>query len=168
MGDFNPERLHVGRALKAHRELLGLSPDQLLAVAPANSGHDVRWCERAANLDEQVIRWYHNIAMDACKLAGAGTQLAFGQREQWWTTAFDDQLWHRAMIERRGVYWWWAPRATPRGTGALCYLCDSLIHTYDIKNGATHPMRAAVMTHRCGHHAARRTPEHTTMKGTTL
>ena len=42
---------------------------------------------------------------------------------------------------------------TDAGTGAYCYVCNTLIHAYDLTRGATHPVRLAVMNHRAGHAA---------------
>lgn len=151
MGEVNSEHIHVGRALKAHRELLGIDLVQMYRARPMGAAFDIRWCESAQKPSAQRIRWYHDTLITAYTAAGSEADVPFGRREQWWDTALDRLLWQDALEIRRGVHWWWAPRQLDGRMGALCYLCTTMIHTYDIKSGATHPMRVAVMEHRDEH-----------------
>lgn len=156
MPDLNPERIHIGRALREHRNRLGVS-DQDMLTANAEIGMlDVRFAENAQNTSLRMIRWYHDQVIVAYQASAQHPENSIGEREQWWTTRFDYQLWDAAISRHRGVFWWWNPRKTPRGTGAYCYLCDTLIYTYDIGRGVTHNVRLAVMEHRAEHYLSAR------------
>lgn len=149
---YNDERIHVGYALRMHRELLGLTRADVVRAIRPDQGFDAAWTENALDPSELRVRWYHDAVLRAYEAKDTKVDIPFGQREQWWCTELDQMLWRAVLQTRRGVHWWWAPRKTPRGSGALCYLCDQLVHTYDLSSGATHPMRCAVMRHRNTHH----------------
>jgi hypothetical protein len=49
------------------------------------------------------------------------------------------------------VVWWWGVRSDIAPRGAWCYLCEQLIHGYDVGRGMTAPARRAIMAHRLTH-----------------
>ena len=162
MPDLNPEHIHIGRALKEHRNTLMVSDQDMIKVHTGGAMLDVRFAENAQNASLRVIRWYHDLVIQAYQSSTRSDETSIGEREQWWSTTFDYQLWDAAISRHRGVFWWWNPRKTQRGTGAYCYLHDQLICTYDIGRGVTHNVRLAVMEHRAEHYlAARPGQQHT-------
>lgn len=142
---------HVGRALVRHRLALGVERDAMIRHAGPGMDHQVRWIENAACPSVLRLDWWHYTMIEAYEALDDPPPVPAGQREQWWSDEIDTDLWHAASLRRRTVSWWWAPRRAPQGTGALCYLCDTLIHPYDIGRGVTRPVRLAVMTHRATH-----------------
>lgn len=152
MTDFNPQQLHIGRALKTHRQYLGVSDLEMNEAIKPNTYFEVRFVENAQRAALRGIRWYHDAVMRAYTTAATPRDTTVGEREQWWSDGFDHYLWDEAVRAHRGVHWWWNPRVTQRGAGAYCYLHDALIYTYDIGRGLTHNVRLAVMEHRAEHY----------------
>lgn len=156
MPDLNPEHIHIGRALKEHRARLMISDAEIVKATASGTMFDVRFAEQAQNASLRVIRWYHDMVIKAYQTRVNPDEITIGEREQWWTTRFDYQLWDQAVAAHPGVFWWWNPRKTQRGAGAYCYLHDALIYTYDIGRGVTNNVRLAVMEHRAEHYLTSR------------
>jgi hypothetical protein len=151
MAEFNPEHIHIGRALKTHREMLHVD-DAALAKALGEAGYvGFRFAEAAVIPSIRVIRWYHGGVLTAFKQRPGGSTVSMGLREQWWATEADSALCRAAYDRHPRSRWWWAPRKTERGAGAYCYVCDTLIHPYDVGHDVTHNARLAVMEHRAAH-----------------
>lgn len=167
MTDLNPQNLHIGRALKTHRQYLGVTDLELNEAIKPTTYFEVRFIENAQRAALRGIRLYHDWTMTAYAVCAQPTACPVGEREQWWSDTFDRLLWQDAQGSHRGVHWWWAPRQTRRGAGAYCYLHDALIYTYDIGRGVTHNVRLAVMEHRAEHYLAARAAGQPSQKGTT-
>lgn len=150
-GEINAERCHIGRALIAHRETFALTLTDLMANCGPGEDNYLRWVERAARPSVLRLNWWHFLLSEAFENADPPRVAPTGLREQWWANEHDDALWKTAMIGRRSITWWWSPRRTRDGNGALCYVCDDLIATFDVARPVTPPVRIAVMEHRARH-----------------
>jgi len=150
-GEFNAEKTHIGRALVAHRETFALTLADLIANAAPGEDNYLRWTERAVRPSVMRLNWWHFLMTEAFENADPPRVAPVGMREQWWCNEHDDALWHEAMKARRSIGWWWSPRRTKEGSGALCYVCDALIAPFDAARPVTPPVRIAVMEHRAWH-----------------
>lgn len=150
----NPEHLHIGRQLVAHRDALGVTAGMLERVAGHGDVLDIRWIEQATEPSILRIRRYHWLVIEAYEAQDVKPAVSVGFREQWFTSPRDATLHHQILSGGRRTAWWWNAARTERGAGAFCYVCNTLIHAYDLTRGMTHPARLAVMNHRAGHVAA--------------
>jgi hypothetical protein len=142
---------HVGRALKARRELLGVTHEQMIAIAGAVRAADIRWIENAQKPSLQRVRWYFGWMSEVAKSTDAWGKIPYAQREQWYDTALDDALWRQAMRDNRTVAWWWGRARNKGRAGAWCYLCQDMVYPYDSNRGMSLPARRAIMHHRTTH-----------------
>lgn len=148
---INAEKCHIGRALIAHREAFALTLADLIANTAPGEDNYLRWTERAARPSVLRLNWWHFLFTEALANADPPRVGPVGMREQWWTNEHDDALWHQAKNNRRTVSWWWNPRRTGDGYGAMCYVCQRLIVPFDASRPVTPPVRVAVMEHRAAH-----------------
>lgn len=149
--EINAERTHIGRALINHREGFGVTLADLIANAAPGEDNYLRWTERAARPSVLRLNWWHYLFSMALENKEMTVTPAVGWREQWWANEHDTRLHTQAMRERKGVQWWWQPRRTSEGNGALCYVCGDLIHLFDVARPVTPPVRVSVMEHRAQH-----------------
>ena len=149
--EINAERCHIGRALTAHRESFGIERAELMANCAPGEDNYLRWTERAAKPSILRINWWHYLFSMALENKDMPVAPAVGWREQWWANEHDTRLFQQATRERKGVQWWWSPRRTDDGNGALCYVCGNLITTFDVARPVTPPVRISVMEHRAAH-----------------
>lgn len=141
----------AGPRIKAHRTALGIQLSDLIDAAGPGSETILRHAERAERPALKVIEAHHTALMIAYA-AGAGTGATpLARREQWYATELDAILWHRAMEARPQIAWWWGVRSDNTPRGAFCYVCEQMIHGYDVGRGLTRRARAAVMLHRLTH-----------------
>jgi hypothetical protein len=150
----NPERLHIGRQLAAHRTALGVSAEAMASVDKGHSLMEIGWTEGADMPSVLRIRRWHWIMIEAYEALAHPADASVPFREQWFTTRHDQLLHRHVMAAGRRSAWWWGAARTPRGAGAFCYYCNTLIHAYDLGRGVTHPVRLSVMNHRAEHVAA--------------
>lgn len=143
---------HVGKAIKAHRELLEITFEQLVASDDRSDTKTLAFAERAPLPSIEVVERHHRALIDAVEIKGPTRITQKCRREQWWTTDLDMELWRRASDLSPAVVWWWGIRLKSGERGAWCYLCRSLIHGYDVGRGVTAAARKAVMDHRMDHH----------------
>lgn len=147
----NPEGTHIGHQLARHCEVLGVSMVDLIAVAGEGSSPELGWITECRELSVDRIRRFHFLMTEAIARKAARPRLSVPFREQWFTTRNDGAL-HQGVLDKgRRTAWWWGAARTERGTGAYCYVCEQLIHAYDLGRGVTHPVRLAVMRHRAQH-----------------
>lgn len=149
--EINAEKTHIGRALIKHRETWGIPLAELIANAAPGEDNYLRWTERAARPSILRLNWWHFLFSMALENADLVVPPVVGLREQWWANEHDTVLLQTAMRTRKGVQWWWQPRRSKDGNGALCYVCDELICTFDVARPVTPPVRVAVMEHRAQH-----------------
>lgn len=147
----NPEHVHIGRALREHRDALGVTESAMAAAGGEGSRQELMWMVQAAQLSVLRIRRFHWLLIEAYEALDPPVRAPGPLREQWFTTRHDQVLHHQALGSGRRTAWWWGASRTPRGAGAFCYVCSTLIHPYDLGRGATHPVRLAVMNHRAAH-----------------
>lgn len=152
MAEYGTELVHVGAAIKAHREFLGVPLDEVKRRVSVARVHGVLRVERARRPAVADIETHHQ-AMIACWVeseTAPAVQLA--RREQWYATEFDTDLWNLAKIISPSVAWWWGVKSGDGVRGAWCHLCGFLIHSYDVGRGVTRPVRLSVMHHRFEHY----------------
>lgn len=147
----NPERAHIGKALDAHRIALGIHEAEIRQFAPEFDAAELAWLYSTLEPSILRIRRFHYALMEVYERLPTPTAVPVPFREQWFTTRHDQLLHSNVLMSGRRTAWWWGARRTERGTGAYCYVCDTLIHPYDLGRGVTHPVRFAVMQHRAGH-----------------
>lgn len=147
----NPERVHVGRQLELHYRHLGISDGEMEQALGNGSAIELKWMVGAVDLSILRIRRFHFAMIEAYERAATRIEQPVPYREQWFTTVRDNQLHDQVAAGGRRTAWWWGASRTQRGAGALCYVCDVLIHPYDLGRGVTHPVRLAVMNHRAQH-----------------
>lgn len=152
MAEFdNVENTHIGNALAQHCALLGVAMKDLIKVAGADSGVELSWVLGAHDLSVERLRRFHYLELEAYQRSEHPAKVTGAIREQWFTTRNDASLYRQVLAKGRRSAWWWGAARTERGTGAYCYLCEQVIHTYDLTRGITHPGRVAVMAHRGRH-----------------
>jgi len=145
---------HVGSALRHRRELLAVSLADIINVAGHGHVADVKWIESAIDPSVRRILWHYGWVSQAAELRGTWTEIPYAQRQQWYDTALDEALWTAARQKVGSRHWWWG-RGHARGTaGAMCYVCDTWIATYDSGRAMSNPIRAELMAHRSKHSAA--------------
>lgn len=149
--EINAERTHIGRAIVAHREQFGITAADLIVNCGPGEDNYLRWTERASRPSMLRLNWWHFLFSMALETKELTVSPAVGWREQWWANEHDTALFQAATRERKGVQWWWAPRRTSEGNGALCYVCGNLIHLFDVARPVTPPVRISVMEHRAQH-----------------
>jgi len=147
----NPEGKAIGALLRVHRELLGVSDDDMIRHGGLGAWWDLKWTQNAAAPSELRVRHYYTVVREAIEHAAAPLTVPTCQAEQWYSTDRDTALCEKVWATGRRVAWWWGIRRTSRGAGAECYVCNTLIHAYDITRGMTHPARVSVMHHRADH-----------------
>lgn len=147
----NPEHTHVGRALQKHAEALTVTMGMLERFAGPGGKSELEWSIAAHDLSVLRIRRFHWVLIEAFEHLDNKPPTSMGFREQWFTTSNDQVLYHNVLASGRRAVWWWGGARTERGSGAVCWLCNELIHTYDLGRGVTHPVRLAVMNHRAKH-----------------
>ena len=147
----NPEGKPIGPLLKAHRLALGVSDEDMIAQGGQGLWWELKWTQNAQRPSELRVRQYYVVVRDVLEQRDARPDVPMCQVEQWYATDYDTALCERARGNDRRVMWWWGVRRTSHGAGAQCYVCNALIHAYDIGRGMTHPARVSVMHHRAGH-----------------
>jgi len=150
VGEYFEDR-RVGASIRFHRESLGLLFSDLIDAAGPGSERMLRHTERAERPRIDLVEHHHAALMAAYANAGRTLGATLARREQWYATEADRILWHLAMDSRPQVAWWWGVRADPGPRGAWCYVCDRMIHGYDVGRGMTKRARKAVMAHRLEH-----------------
>jgi hypothetical protein len=156
----------VGAHLKAHREHLGVSFAELIEAAGVGTDERMRWIERASHPAIALIERHHQALMNAYVIAEGQVACPMARREQWYATEADQTLWLEAVQTRPQIVWWWGVRKDAAPRGAWCYLCDRMIHGYDVGRGMTRRARQAVMAHRYEHLTDQAAPAATAAKGT--
>lgn len=155
----------IGAHIKAHRQSLGVLLSDLINAAGPASESMLRHAERAQRPNLDLVEYHHAALMTAYGNEGRTQAAILARREQWYTTAADTTLWHKALETNPAVSWWWGAVTATTPRGAWCYLCNHMIHGYDVGRGMTKRARKAVMAHRLQHITPMMT-EHTTSKGT--
>lgn len=150
----NPEQTHIGKALLAHSLALGVTLKSLEREAGADSRMELQWLFQAPEPSVLRIRQFHWWVIEAWGKTEPRPYTVGAFREQWFTTRNDQVLHQQVLSGGRRAVWWWGGARTARGSGALCHVCNELIHTYDLGRGITHPGRLKVMNHRGKHVAA--------------
>lgn len=146
-----PVHEHVGRALRARRVALGLTLRDLIHTAVDVAAFDLKWTENAPEPSVKRVHYYDSLLRRTALDLDAWKAMPYAQREQWYDTDLDDALWHSAMVASRRVSWWWGASKSRGMTGAWCYLCENMVHTYDAGRPMTHTARCAIMAHRGQH-----------------
>lgn len=164
----DPKGEHIGRALEQHRRSLGVTIEQMTDATEVDS-ITLRAIEVAPEPTDSKLRVWWTVLDKALTedQRNRDTRPA-ARREQFYTTDADEALFNAAVRRRPGVYWWWGSARTARGTGAVCYLCGTLFHTYDIGRGVTFPVRLSVMRHRADHLMGKIPAINPVQKGSTL
>lgn len=148
---YRAEIREVGPALKAHREALGVTMSELVAVRGAGSDAYFRFTERAERPSLARIEVHHGALIAAWVAGGRKPLMARSTREQWYSTPADLTLWHQAVKKAPGCRWWWGLSNGRGRYGAWCYVCNKLIIGYDIKRPMTDAKRSVLMDHRFQH-----------------
>lgn len=141
----------VGASIKAHRSALGVLLSDLINEAGPGSETILRHVERATRPAVHLIEQHHTALMAAYVTGGHTPAVPLARREQWYANEHDTALWIEASRINPRVSWWWGVRSNAVPRGAWCYLCESLIHGYDVGRGMTKRARKAVMAHRLEH-----------------
>lgn len=79
--------------------------------------------------------------------------LPLAARRQIDVTTLDYALTDYARLRHDRIRWWWGERAGDDYHGALCYVCDRLIVTWDTRYPITGAAQAAIQEHRRSHDA---------------
>lgn len=149
--EYRTELPHVGVAISAHRIALGVRLRDVITAAGVGMDTAIKFVESAKRPSPAMIERHHAALMAAYVTAGTTTDVQVPRREQWWATEQDVALWHASLTAWPSVRWWWGIRRDAEGQGAYCYVCSSMIRTFDVGRGVTGPVRRAVMDHRYGH-----------------
>ena len=150
MGEYF-EGNRVGAWVASHRALLGVRFSDLIAAAGPGSEQAIRHAERAERPSVELLERHHAALMAAYVTDGTVPAVSLARREQWYANEYDAALWMDASERNPRVSWWWGLRHHKGPRGAWCYVCEALIHGYDVGRGMTVPARQAVMAHRLMH-----------------
>lgn len=153
---------HHGHALAAHRENLGVDLAEMIAGADAPDNAMVGKIETTRRLQVDHIEIHHRALIKAWGAGSVKASVIFAMREQWYTTPADWALWRQASKAKPTVAWWWGSRRDLTPGGAYCYVCDAVMHSYDVSRGLTRRGRLVIMQHRYGHMITLMTLKNTT------
>lgn len=145
---------HVGHALRVRRELLGVTLDEMIESSGYATKFDLKWTESAPAPTMARVRYFDATLRTVAQGLLAWLTLPYAQREQWYDTDLDEALWREAMRAHRKISWWWGATKSRGQTGAWCYLCEDMVHSYDAGRPMTLTARGAIMAHRATHSAA--------------
>ena len=151
MMDDPYEDARVGAHLREHRTYLGVEREEMIGERPRTDWAALRFVERAQRPASHLVEAHHAALMAAYVGAPGARPVPLARREQWYATPADKALWDRVMEDNPRVSWWWGVTRNTASRGAFCYLCNTLIHGYDVGRGLTARARYAVMDHRLRH-----------------
>lgn len=145
---------HVGAALKRRRELVSVSLHDIIEVAGHGHVSDVKWIESADQPSLRRVLWHYGWVTTAAQSRGTWEQLPYAQRQQWYDTDLDLALHTAAAAKVNTRLWWWGRSQSQGRNGAMCYICEQWIETYDAGRPMSAPVRVKLMAHRSTHRAA--------------
>lgn len=145
---------HVGSALRHRRELVAVSLGDIIKMVGHGHVADVKWIESANEPSLLRVKWHYGWVSQAAERRGTWTELPYAQRQQWYDTALDEALWQAARTAVGSRHWWWGRAQNQGRGGAMCYVCNEWICTYDYGRAMSNPVRETLMAHRAKHSAA--------------
>lgn len=149
--EYPVEDIDVGKALREHRENLGVTWADLVLSWVDDMPNTVGQIEDTERPHLYDLEAYHKALMAAWAETRPRVEVARAMRDQWLTTPADWRLWEAAKRVRPSVVWWWGMRSDLKPNGAYCYICERPIWTYNVQAGLSRPARRAVMAHRKSH-----------------
>lgn len=150
----DPEGRHVGLILKTRRQQHWIGLPELIAQSASQTSISVIAAEEYETLPADAMRAWYAAFTAAAGSKASWTQLGYAERNQWYTTSMDHRLHGQVTREGTRSAWWWGMVKAAAPRGAWCYLCNAMIHTYDVSAPMSHVARVAVMSHRFHHVAA--------------
>jgi hypothetical protein len=147
----DPEGRSVGTLLVIRRKEHMISVREMTAASLETGVHYPVKTESAPNPSVRDVRLWYSVFLATVRSRASWTQRSYAERNQWYATGTDHRLHGQVTREGTRAAWWWgmAKEAPPRG--AWCYVCATMIHTYDVSSVMSHAARAAVMDHRAAH-----------------
>jgi hypothetical protein len=148
---IDPEHRSVGMILKTRRQSHQVGLSDLRFELPRRALADVAGAESLPRPPVGAVRVWYSALIRAVANKASWQKQTYAERNQWYSTTMDRRLTDVANTRAQRVLWWWGQVKAVAPRGAWCYVCNEMIHTYDVSSMMSHAARVSVMSHRAFH-----------------